>query len=190
MPGVANRKFTDKPITHSMAHHLSAVAHLLARGGYARVSDIARFLGLTRGSVSVSMKGLCSGGLVWQDGNHFFHLTEKGQRAANSLRTRYEIIKRFLTDMLGLGGDEAHEQSCQIAYLVTAPAARRLATVLQHSVDRDRISEISRRCPLGCPGCDKAGDRTSCPCCGLECLSEWLPPLDTRPPCQETLHDD
>ena len=190
MVKAARRKFTDKPLTHSMVHHLVAVAQLLADRGYARVSDIARHLGLTPGSVSVSMKGLCASGYVDQDANRFFHLTSRGRRAVCSVRTRYEIIRRFLTDVLCLGAEESHLQSCRIAYLVDAPSVRRLAGLLMHWEGLNSGSVVAESVPLGCPGCASAGDRKHCPCCGLECLSEWLPPLSTTPPCKETDHDN
>jgi Mn-dependent DtxR family transcriptional regulator len=183
----AQRKFDDAPISHSMAHHLTAVAHLLAAGGYARVSDIARFLGLTRGSVSVRMKGLRAAGYVVQDGNHFFHLTELGRRTANSLRIRYEVARAFFTESAGLPPAQAHDQSCRIAYLLTAPTARRLAVLAERSPEHPGLAELSRRCPPGCNDCRWAGDHATCPCCGLECLSAWLPAKETPPPCQETI---
>jgi Mn-dependent DtxR family transcriptional regulator len=186
----ARRKFTDTALTHSMAHHLVAVAQLLADRGYARVSDIARLLELTPGSVSVSMKGLCGSGYVDQDENRFFHLTSRGRRAVCSVRTRYEIMKRFLMDVLCLGEDDSHRQSCQIAYLLDAPSIRRLAGLLTHWELGDQGQAIAEAVPLGCPGCECAGDRSRCPCCGLECLSDWLPPLSSNPPCKESSHEN
>lgn len=184
-----HRKFTDKPITHSMAHHLTAVAHLLASGGYARVADIARRLDLTRGSVSISMKGLCAAGFVEQDENHFFRLTPKGRRAVSSLRVRYEVTRQFMTDVLGLPAQPAHFQSCQITHLVKPQTARRLAAFLENRSGKPMTFDLSGTCLHGYGSCETGDDDMPSPDCAMECLSGWLPPPEAPPPCQETLHD-
>ena len=74
------KEFEHNPITHSAAHHLVAIAELLEKFGYARVSDVARLLEITRGSVSVTLKGLKQRGLVTEDGRRFLGLSDDGAR--------------------------------------------------------------------------------------------------------------
>ena len=57
------KEFEQNPITHSAAHHLMAIGDLTQRLGYARVSDVAKQLKITRGSVSISLRGLKKDGL-------------------------------------------------------------------------------------------------------------------------------
>ena len=45
------KEFDQNVVSHSAAHHLMAVDDLVQRLGYARVSDVARRLSITRGSV-------------------------------------------------------------------------------------------------------------------------------------------
>ena len=49
------KNFEDNELTHSAAHHLMAVHELRQEYGYARVSDIAKHLRITKGSVSTAM---------------------------------------------------------------------------------------------------------------------------------------
>ncbi len=42
---------SDNELTHSMAHYLLTIHKLKEEKGYARVTDIAKELGLTKGSV-------------------------------------------------------------------------------------------------------------------------------------------
>ena len=79
-------KFSNAPVTHSMVHHLVAVADLVELRGYARVTDLGRELGLTRGSVSLTMKGAVRMGLAKQDENRFYTLTAEGTRLVASVR--------------------------------------------------------------------------------------------------------
>jgi Mn-dependent DtxR family transcriptional regulator len=136
------------------------------------------------------MKGLCAAGFTEQDDNHFFHLTPKGHRAAQSLRTRYEITKRFLTDVLGLSAQAAHLQSCQITHLVKEQTARRLAAFLDSTAPARIDIDVLINCPHGHEDCEKDEDDINGPDCAMECLSGWLPSPETRPPCQEILYDN
>ncbi|MDP6016484.1 MAG: MarR family transcriptional regulator, partial [Candidatus Latescibacteria bacterium] len=72
------KHFDENELTHSAAHHLMAVHELRRRHGYARVSDIAQHLKITKGSVSSAMKHLKERGYVQEDHNKFLELTEKG----------------------------------------------------------------------------------------------------------------
>ena len=125
-----HRKFAAPGLTHSAAHHLLAAGGSIEQRGYARVADIARALGITRGSVSVTMQSLKSAGYVEQDENHFFILTDKGRKAIASIRSRHEIVEQFLTEVLGLSAEQSHRESCQLEYLIEAPTARRLSALL------------------------------------------------------------
>jgi Mn-dependent DtxR family transcriptional regulator len=73
------KEFDQNVVTHSAAHHLMAVDDLLQKLGYARVSDVARRLNITRGSVSISLQPLKRAGLLLQDENRHIRLSERGQ---------------------------------------------------------------------------------------------------------------
>ena len=50
--------FDDNALTHSAAHYLMTINELLHGQGYARVTDVAKKLRITRGSCSSSLKAL------------------------------------------------------------------------------------------------------------------------------------
>ena len=168
----AKRKFGSPGLTHSAAHHLMAVDTLIQQHGYARVSDIARELELTRGSVSVAMQSLRSAGYVEQDANSFFHLTEQGRTTAASVQARHRLVEEFLCEVLGLSESAAHRESCRMEYLVEAPTAKRLAALLESWESKELGKGFARRLKKAsdCPECTASASGT-CPCCGLECLS-------------------
>ena len=49
------KSYDENELTHSAAHHLMAVHELRTLHGYARVSDIAEHLKITKGCVSSAM---------------------------------------------------------------------------------------------------------------------------------------
>ena len=61
------KQFEQNPISHSAAHHIVAIVELLERHGYARVSDVAKLLNITRGSASLTLKALKVRTLIKQD---------------------------------------------------------------------------------------------------------------------------
>jgi len=172
------KRFAPRGLTHSATHHLMAVDEVIARRGYARVSDIARELDITRGSVSVAMQSLKTAGYVTQDENHFFHLTDVGGRAVASIRTRHEVVEQFLTEVLGMTHEQSHRESCRVENLIEAPTARRLHALVTYWRDNDLSGVLDANAPPPCPLCS-CTDQTPCPCCGLECIDGTCPQAAT-----------
>ncbi len=52
------KKYEEHEVTHSVVHYLFSIDVLLAEKGYARATDIAKMLGITPGSCSISLKKL------------------------------------------------------------------------------------------------------------------------------------
>ena len=168
------RKFAARGLSHSAAHHLLAAGELIEQKGYARVSDIARALDITRGSVSVAMQSLKTSGYVEQDENHFFVLTDKGCNAIASIRARHEIVEQFLTDILGLSPEYSHRESCRLEYLIEPPTAKRLAALLEFLRRNHPQGALEQVIGEPCPNCSGEANKL-CPCCGLEFIGGACP---------------
>ncbi len=168
------RKFAVRGLSHSATHHLLAAGESIEQRGYARVADIARALGITRGSVSVAMQWLKSAAYVEQDENHFFVLTDKGQNAIAGIRARHEVVEQFLTEILGLSVEQSHRESCRLEYLIEARTARRLSALLGFWRRNNLQGALEEGIEEECPDCNNTIDEL-CPCCGLECLEASCP---------------
>ncbi|MCI0650890.1 MAG: MarR family transcriptional regulator, partial [Planctomycetes bacterium] len=101
------KEFEQNPVTHSAAHHLVAIAELLAEFGYARVSDVARKLEITRGSVSVTLKALKQRGLVAEDEHRHLRLSPVGERIARGVSAKRHVLKQLFTRALGVNDAQA-----------------------------------------------------------------------------------
>ena len=130
------KEFDQNVITHSAAHHLMAIDDLVARLGYARVSDVARQLHITRGSVSISLGPLKKGGLVEQDENRHLKLSEHGRALVTAIKTKRQLIERFLGEVLGVSPTQADIDACKLEHLVSNETAQRLVAFLRY-VDAD-----------------------------------------------------
>jgi len=125
------KSFEANEVTHSAAHHLMAVHQLRAQRGYARVSDVAKVLQITKGSVSSAMKHLKERGLVQEDGNRFLELTEAGLRMVREVESTRQVVQRFLHQALGMDEDDAEIDACKVEHLVSSQTRGRLVRFLR-----------------------------------------------------------
>ncbi|MBI3401147.1 MAG: metal-dependent transcriptional regulator [Acidobacteria bacterium] len=132
------KEFEANELTHSAAHHLLAVDQVgAAYGGWARVSDIARQLNITRGSVSINLRALKKRGWVQTDAHHLVKLTPKGAKAVRSVMAKRVVLKAFLSDVLGISESEAEIDSCKIEHLISQSTGQRLAQFLRFLTSGD-----------------------------------------------------
>lgn len=125
------KEFDQNIITHSAAHHLMAIDELIQEFGYARVSDIARRLNITRGSVSISLQPLKRVGLVVQDVNRHLQLSEEGQALVDAIRTKRHLLQRLLTEVLGVSAEQARIDACKMEHLTSNATAKQLVLMLR-----------------------------------------------------------
>ncbi len=121
------KEFGENEITHSAAHHLLAIAELSAKRGYARVTDVAKFLEITSGSASTNLKGLKQKGLVTEDENRFICLSEDGKRLADAILKRREILQHFFTTVLGVDEQQAEIDACKTEHLLSMNTTTKMA---------------------------------------------------------------
>ena len=167
------KEFDSNPISHSAAHHLVAIAELLDRYGYARVSDVARMLEITRGSVSVTLKGLKARGLVTEDGRRFLGLSDGGRAIADGIQAKKTLMKRLFIEILGVDEQRADIDTCKIEHLVsneTATAASRLLRFAESGRDEaEQFLKAYQRFNEDC-----SGDPQDCPVCEEKCLAQQV----------------
>jgi DtxR family Mn-dependent transcriptional regulator len=168
------KHFDQNVVTHSGAHYLMAVDSLLRRQGYARVSDVARFLEVTTGSASVSLKSLKQRGLVVEDNNRFLQLSEEGAALAHKIEVNRQMLVTLLSDILGVPREIAEVDACKTEHLLSDETRDKLrvflAFVRSDAGGRLRLPEKLDKFNFECPGleecelCEEA--------CQFQCLDE------------------
>ena len=108
---------SSNELTHSMAHYLLTIHKLKEEKGYARVTDIAKELGLTKGSVSTALGNLKRRELVLEDESKFLSLSDNGHREVHQMLSTRTLMYYFLKDVLGVSDDIAHQDSCLVEHL-------------------------------------------------------------------------
>ena len=157
-------------VTHSVAHHLAAVSDLAQKQGYARVSDVARYLGITRGSASLTLKALKDKGYVLEDRNKFLRLSEESQRIVDTVLARRMIVMKFLTGVLHMEEKQAEIDACKIEHLLSQDASERLLHFVRFLLSGAPVAhEFLQAFWEEKELCD---DLETCPVCEDTCLSQ------------------
>ena len=120
------KEFSENEITHSGGHHLLAILELTDTRGYARVTDVARFLQITTGSASTNLKSLKNKGLVQEDENRFVSLSERGEQLAKAILERRSILKNFLVDVLEVDSVQAEIDACKAEHLLSIQTTEKM----------------------------------------------------------------
>ncbi|WP_456441506.1 metal-dependent transcriptional regulator [Caldithrix abyssi] len=120
------KKFDEIELTHSSVHHLMAMHELLARNGYVRGVDIAKYLNISRSSVSITIHKLVKKGYIREDENKFYHFTEKGRALINDVLSKRRIIRLFFEKVLNLPSKRAEEEACKVEHLLEEETGQKL----------------------------------------------------------------
>ncbi len=117
---------SESELTHSMVHYLLTIHKLKEKNGYARVTDIAKDLNLTKGSVSTAVNNLKKKELVVEDESKFLSLSDTGHDEVHKILTSRTLLFYFLKDVVGVSEDAAHNDSCLMEHLVSSETREKL----------------------------------------------------------------
>ena len=172
------KSFAEHEVSHSAAHYLTTLHELHERRGYARVSDVAKELGVTKGSVSVQMRHLREKGWVIEDENRHLQLTEMGRSVALDVMHNREVLVEFLRSVLGLSGEQAETDACKLEHLVSPETSRELLLLVDLLQSGDpaaqKALEKFHNFESACPSIEE------CQLCDEQCLIE-LEPNEKQP---------
>lgn len=125
------KEFNENPVSHSMAHYLVTIRDLHASQGYARVSDVADELKVTKGTVSVQMRQLKEKGYVLEDDNRHLRLTEAGETVARQVVYNRETCIQFLSKVLEIDPKQAEVDACKIEHLLSPETGHQILSLVQ-----------------------------------------------------------
>lgn len=130
------KQFEENNLTHSAAHHLTAIMELKEKRGYARVTDVAKYLNITTGSASTNLKNLKSKGLIFEDENRFLSLSHEGETLAKAVNSRKRVLKRFFGSVLSVSEEQAEIDACKTEHLISSETARKLGKFVEDYLEQ------------------------------------------------------
>lgn len=163
------KSYEDNALTHSAAHYLMTIHDLLQTQGYARVTDIAKRLNITRGSCSISLKPLKKRGLVVEDPNKFLQLSPEGRRLALVVEKNDELLESFFREVLGVNAEQSEIDACKIEHLLSIETSVKLAAFIRViRSDQKVVKEFAKLLRKETSACAEGSER--CPACQNECF--------------------
>ena len=120
-----------KRLTVSAEDYLERIHELIESKGYARVSDIAELLGLTRPTVSIMVQRLSRDGYLSYEKYRGLALTARGAEIARRVRTRHVLLTEFL-GLLGLDRAVISRDVEGIEHHVSQETLEKLERVVDH----------------------------------------------------------
>jgi DtxR family transcriptional regulator, Mn-dependent transcriptional regulator len=157
------REFEKNELTHSAAHYLMAIDSLRAELGYARVTDVAEKLEVSRGAASMSIAHLKKRGWVKEDPNRFLLLDVKGEAMANIVERNFRILSNFFTEVLGLPKDIAFGDACKMEHLMSLETGKQLIELMYFIKGDEKLTaRYKDYLKKGGHTCDDLEDCTIC----------------------------
>lgn len=125
------RAFEESELTHSAAHYLMTILNLRRRFGYARVTDVAEQLRISRGAASRAIAVLKDRGWLDEDSHRMILLTDAGRDLAAGVERNHTVTEVFLREVLGLPEAVAHEDACKVEHLLSPATVEALGRMMQ-----------------------------------------------------------
>ena len=117
-------------LSESAEMMIKNINELAADDKRVRTSDLAAKTELKPATVTEMIQRLGDLGLVDYEAYHGVHLTKQGQHVADVIEHRFNILERFLTEILGVETTEASEVACRMEHVLTRDVEHKLTTFL------------------------------------------------------------
>lgn len=118
-------------LSPSMEDYLRAIYFLERQSGAVRVKNIAKQMEITMPSVSSALKNLEKQGLVCHPRYDFVGLTPEGFRIAEEVNKRHQVIKDFLSQILGIEHEIAEKDACGMEHSISPETLESLLHFLE-----------------------------------------------------------
>jgi len=124
-------------VTESLEMYLETIGLLRERDNVARVTDIARELGVSKPSVHAALHELERRGLIEHEFYGEVFLSESGKAAAAEIRRRHELLTAFLRNVVGVDSEIAERDACRIEHYLSKETMDKIALRMEETAKTD-----------------------------------------------------
>ena len=132
---------TSTQPTTTIEDYLQTIYSLQTEGETVISARLARWMRVTPPTAWATVHRMERDGLVVIDDKKVIRLTPKGLKLAENVARRHRLSERFLTDILGLGWAEAHEEAHRFEHGISPRVDEGIFALLNHPTT----------CPHGSP---------------------------------------
>lgn len=115
--------------------------HILSRHGEVRGTHIADVLGVSRATVSLTLKALEQEGYLLRMADHTVRLTDAGREIAEATYARNRFFRAMLAS-LGVDEKTSAHDACELEHAVSPESFAALQRLLPGNEKEKRINEV------------------------------------------------
>lgn len=116
--------------------YIIAIKELSEKSDCVRCVNISRHLGVSRPSVSKTLRCLANHGLVYEDFCNSVILTDEGKSLANEIFSSFSEVYTFFHSFLKLPHEEAHEQAIRFISEFPKDTCDRLKKIVRRTIEK------------------------------------------------------
>ncbi len=121
----------QKPLTPAMENYMEAIYNLDHEKRVVRVKDIAKRLGVKMPTVTNMLKTLNDRGLINYERYEYLELTKDGSDIGEEIDRRHQVLRSFLTEILGIDFETADSEACMMEHAVGESTMDRLVAFME-----------------------------------------------------------
>lgn len=127
-------------MTASQEEYLKNIYILIKQNGYARVTDVAESMCISKPSVNRAIKKLKEENLVNFKTYGDISLTKQGIKIAKEIIKRHETLKAFLIEVLKVDNKKAEEEADLMKHAVSKDTVEKLEKYIQGIIDVESLA--------------------------------------------------
>jgi len=117
-------------LSPTVKNYLQSIYSLETEGERVISARLARWMRVTSPTAWATVQRMQRDELVSVNGKKTIHLTKRGRQLAEKVARRHRLSERFLSDVLGLGWAEAHDEAHHFEHGVTPVIEDRIFSLL------------------------------------------------------------
>lgn len=125
-------------MTESLEMYLETIGLLRDSTKMARVTDIARELGVSKPSVHAALHELERRGLIEHEHYGEVFLSPEGKEASAEIRRRHGLLTAFLREVVGVSPEIAEHDACRIEHYLSVETMDRIAQRMEGPEQSDK----------------------------------------------------
>ncbi len=119
-------------IHESGEDYLETILILHKNTGFVRSIDIANELGYSKPSISRAVGILKNDGYITVEPNGQIILTDSGRAKAEQVYERHLMLRKFLTDILGVSSENSEQDACRMEHILSEETYEKLKDFVEN----------------------------------------------------------
>lgn len=119
-------------LTPSMENYIKTIAYLKREHVVARVKDISKKMKVKSSSVSVALDLLAEKGIIVHQKYGYVDLTPQGEKQAEEIEKRHQILLHFLHKILQIEETKADTDACAMEHYLSSETYEKLTRFISH----------------------------------------------------------